>query len=178
MAKLITAFLFVFIGVSILGAIMQGGGGLLAQPLTAAVDDDDVTLSVPSTKGFLNIDSVQVDNEKILYSSITATTFAVSQRGYNGTTATSHSKGAKVYTMEAGLVNSMAGYRIASISDAMGIWAAVTIPWAILNLLINVLAMNFNFLGTDLELLTYFWLAMGLGLLATIGIYMAGGRRV
>lgn len=181
MAKLITTFIFIFIGCAILSAVMEGGGGIVAVALETTVDADDLTLEVASTSGFLDADYVIIGSEKILYTSITATEFTVDAdgRGYDGTEAVAHVEGAMVYTAEASAVNNALGFNIAATADTMGLWSTITIPFFFLTkTLPRIVMMNYSFLSGQLAIIGWFFFAAAAGLIITLALYLAGGRRV
>jgi len=180
MSKLITFFMLGFIFISIIGGVVQGGGGIVVTRLTTDISPTDTTIPVLTTTNYLAIDYIVIDNEKILYSSKDSTNFYVASngRGYNSTIADYHNERVNVHSSEAGVVNSMAGYNIGVITDATGIWAVLTLPFAILKLIGNTIWINFTFLGTDLAILSYIWIAMGIGLIMTVAISIAGGTRI
>lgn len=122
MNKLITAFMLFFLINVMLSAIMEGGGGTTTTRLTADLATAGVTLNVVSTEGFLESDYVIIGQEKIRYSSTTANTFVVAAggRGYDGTDATTHGAGAKVYSPESSVLNAALGFNIASTGATVG----------------------------------------------------------
>ena len=183
MSKLITFFLVVFIGVTILASVMAGGGGIVATKLTAAINDIDTVLPVDSTEGYLEEDYLVIGDEKIFYNWIDDTNFGriadPCTRGYDGTSAEAHADESMVYTEGASVVNNALGFNVAATSDAMGIWAVVTIPWNFLTKTIpRMISINWTFLGNDMAIIGYFFFAMGAGLVITIALSLAGGRRV
>ena len=179
MNKLVTFFLCMLIGGSILGAIMHGGGGVLATPLTANVTANATTLAVSSTTDYLSADYVIIGEEKILYSGKTAVSFTGCTRGYDGTTAVAHSVGAMVYTADASAVNNALGFNIAAVQDTMGWWGTVTIPFRFLfQTLPRIARVNMSFLSGSLAIIGWFWLAMAAAFLITLALALAGSRRV
>lgn len=183
MSKLITFFLFLFIGSAILSAIMEGGGGIQTTELTAVVDDDDTILTVTTTTGFLGTDYIIIGTEKILYDWTDGTHFGrvanPCTRGYDGTTATAHAIGAMVMTADASAVNNALGFNIAATADSMGAWSAITIPFYFLTkTLPRIVMMNFSFLGGQLAIIGWFFFAAGAGLIITLALSLAGARRV
>ena len=72
--------------------------------LSAAIDDDDTTITVTlggvithdATKYFASSGTITIDNEEITYSAKSVYTLTVTARGANGTTAASHASGALV----------------------------------------------------------------------------------
>lgn len=179
MSKLITFFVFVFLGCTMLSAIMEGGGGIVAVPLSSGIDNDDTTLSVTSTTDYLDTDYVVLDDEEILYSGKTSNTFTGCTRGYNDTTAASHASGTMIYTKSANLVNSALGFNVAATQDSMGWWAVITIPIKFMTkTLPNIIVMNYSFLTGSMAIVGWFFLAIGIGLIIVIALSLAGGRRV
>jgi len=63
-------------------------------------------------------------------------------------------------------------------SDSSGALAFVTIPFAFISLLISFFILPLGFLGTDLQILTYLWGVITVGIIVALGIQLAGGRRV
>lgn len=180
MSKLITFFLLGLLFMGIFGAIIQGGGGPATTRLTAPITATDTTIPVVSTAGFLNVDDIMIGNERILYSSKDATNFyvATNGRGYEGTIADTHSELDNVMSKSAGAMNKMAGYNISLITEATGAWALVTLPFALLKLIANAVWIDFSFLGTDLAIISYIWIAMGLGLILTVALSIVNRRSV
>lgn len=179
MSKLITFFMFMFIGATILSAVMEGGGGVVSTPLTASIDNDDTTLSVTSTSNFLDEDYVYIGDEKIYYTGTTTNSFTGCTRGYDGSNAVAHGAGSMVYTKGASTLNNALDFDVATTADSMGVWATITIPYYFLTKsLPNIIAMNFSFLTGDMAIIGLLFFAMGTGLIITIAISLAGGRRI
>lgn len=180
MAKMITFFATGMLVISLWGAVMKSGGGIATTALAASISDTATTITVDSTENFLSLDVVTIGSEDILYSSKDATHFYVAAdgRGYNGTLAKAHRTDTTVYTQTAGIVNQMSNYNISKIVDATGFWAALNIPLAFLSLLVNFLTAGLDFLGSDLQIVSYVWMLMGLGLVISIALSLAGSRRV
>lgn len=183
MGKAIMFMLFMWIAVSIAGGVSQGSVQVAATSLTIAIDDDDTTITVTSTEGFPDTGFIVIGDERIGYASVTDTTFKgnLAQpvvRGASDTTATDHAIGAVVRTVEGNMLNQSLGYKLAVISDASGLQAFVTMPWMFITLLSSFFVLPLGFLGTDLEILTYIWAALSIGIIVAMGIQLAGGRRV
>jgi len=179
MSKLLTFFLFMFVGMTILGSVMQGSGGISTTELNGAIDEDDATIIVNSTVGFPNIDFIIIDNERILYAGINPPAydrFTGCTRGYGGTEATVHSDEAHVYIFESSMINQMMGYNITAVMDEGGILMSIRLGRAILSLLVNAIGIQFTFLGTELALFSYFYMAMAIGLIITISMWIFGGK--
>lgn len=151
--------------------------------LTADITDSDTTIPVTSTQGFADTGFINIELERIAYSSKTDTTFTGNfarpmVRGANDTEAAAHTDGTAVRTIESALLNNSMDYNIAVISDASGIMAFVTIPLAIFDAIRSFIFLPMSFLGTDMQIIIYLWAAMILGLVITIGLAILGGRRV
>ena len=122
MNKLLVTFLMLFFFGTILSGIMEGGGGIRATALTANLAVADTTVNVRSTEGFLASDFIQIGDEKIRYTHLTATTFevpAVNGRGYEGD-AVAHATTSTVYNPEASVINAAIGFNVASVSGSVG----------------------------------------------------------
>ncbi len=179
MAKLIMALLFAFIGLSILSGIMAGGGGITATRLNGTVNATATTLTVDSTNGYLDADYIMVGDEKVLYSGKTSVTFTGCTRGYDGTDAEAHADNAMVYSADASVVNAAMGFSAAATADTMGVWATLAIPFKFFTKTVpHIMAINWSFLGSELAFLGYFYYIIGIALVVSIAIYMAGGRRI
>jgi len=183
MGKLFMFAAFIFIVLSIASNIMSGSTDLARTPLTAAISDADTTITVASTTGFPGVGILVIDEERIAYSSTTATEFkgSISQpmlRGTQSTEAAAHSTGAKVSTVTGYLLNTAAEYHLAVLSDSAGLQAFIAKPTAFFQLLGSYVFMPMAFLGTDLEILTLLWGVVGIGMTVALLLSLAGGRRV
>lgn len=183
MGKAVMFMAFVWLIVCIAGGVQQMTVTTAATSLTADIDADDDVIPVVSTEGFSDTGFIEVGDERIGYASTTNVTFKdnLAQpmvRGYGDTDAASHSEGAIVRTVESSMLNQSFGYRVAVLSDASGLLAFVTIPFAFIMLIGSFFVLPLSFLGTDLEILTYIWGVVGIGVLVALGIALAGGRRV
>ena len=144
---------------------------------------DDDTITVSSTNGFPDSGFINILDERIGYADKTANTFTGSfaqplVRGANDTDAVAHVVGENVRTIESSMLNQSMGYKLAVISDSAGLLAFVTIPFAFISLLASFFVLPLKFLGTDLEILTYIWGILSIGIVVSLGISLAGGRRV
>ena len=164
MGKAITFMLFCWLIVSIAGGVSQGSittaTSMVTVPIASANSTADIT--VTSTEGFPDSGIIVISNERIGYSGKTATTFTGSLtrpiiRGAQDTVAVAHTSGELARTLESSMMNSSLNYNLAVLSDSAGITAFLTIPNAILRLLGSFLVLPLNFLGTNLEILTYIW---------------------
>ena len=184
MGKAVTFMVWMWIITTLAGGVMQGSTMTMSTTtLTAALTDADVVVNVTSTQGFPVPGFIVILDERIGYSATSATSFtgSVAQpivRGANDTTAVAHNAGENVRTVESSMLNSSMGYRLAVLSDSSGLLAFVTIPFALISLMATFFTLPLGFLGTDLEVITYVWVAISIGMIVAIGIQLAGGRRV
>jgi len=158
--------------------------------LTADVDSADTTINVESTTNFKDAGIIVIDDEKIAYHKTTDTTFTRTfwrplVRGVQDTEAVAHTainpdtgKPRAVRSTESALLNDTLNYNIALLSDASGIMSFVTIPLVLWDLITSFIFLPISFLGTDMVILTYIWGIFGLGLLVSVFMALAGGRRV
>ncbi len=175
--------MFIWLMVCIAGNVMQGQTDFVRTSLTSAISDTVLVIPVRSTSGYPDSGIIIIESEKIAYSSKTATSFTGSlvrpvARGAEGTEAASHTNGKQVTTVSGAMVNSSAAYNIAVMTDPAGALAFVTVPLAFFSLLGSFLFLPLQFLGTDLQILTYIWAVVGIGMLVAITMQLAGGRRV
>lgn len=183
MGKAFTAFAFVWMFVCIAGGVVEGDVNVASTSLTAAIDDDDDTIPVSSTVGFSEPGVIVIGDERIAYSSITAFSFGETLgsplvRGADDTKAIAHTIGSGVRTVEGGMMNTAVTYNIAVIADASGLWGAVTIVLALLRIIGSFLILPISFLGTDLAIIGVIWWAMVAGMIISLGLALAGARRV
>jgi hypothetical protein len=186
LGKYITFFLFLMFMTAILGGIFTGGG-VSTTALSANISSVATTIPVTTTDGFAKGGGAEsvlfIGDEQVLYYNRTATSFVgntgnVLERGYNDTKAVSHVAGSAVYSKETNLLRQSIDYRISTIADTSGLWGAVTLPLKLLQLLYNVLKLPLSFLGTDLALVSYFYVVLSAGLVFSVGLALAGTRRV
>ena len=184
LGKMIMFMVWMWLIVSLGGGVMQGSTiSVATTELTVAIDDDDDTITVISTNGFPDTGFITIIDERIGYASKTANTFGGNfaqplVRGASGTEATAHEIGEDVRTIESSMLNQSMGYKLAVFSDPSGLIAFVTIPFAFLSLLGSFFVLPLSFLGTDLEILTYLWGVLSLGVIVGLAISLVGGRRV
>ena len=183
MGRLFMFMLAMFVIINIAANIMAGATGFTRTALTADIDESETTIAVKSTTGFPDVGMIIIEDERIGYSDITATTFGGSLtqpllRATGGTDNASHSKGAMVSTLSGAMMNTAADYYIAVLADASGLQAFVAKPVAFFQLLGSFIFLPLTFLGTDLQILTVFWGVFGAGLLFSVFVALAGGRRV
>lgn len=179
MSKLVTFFLVMLLGCSMLGAIMRGGGGIVAVALADDVTATNTTLTVDSTTDFLSTDYVIIQAEKILYTSRTATTFMGCTRGYDGTVAAEHEAGALVYTADANAINNALGFNVAATQDTWGWLSVLAIPFNFfIRTIPRIIRINISFLAGPLAVIGWLWLVMAAGFVITLALAIVGGMRV
>ena len=183
MGKGVMFMVFLWLVISLAGNVVQGSTEFVRTSLTVALDDDDTTITVSRTTGFPDAGIVVIEDERIAYSSKTTTTLRGNParplvRGAEGTDAAAHIVGKKVSTVPGAMLNSSAAYNVAVMADPSGLLAFVAVPLAFFLLLGSFFFLPIAFLGTDLQILTYIWAVVGIGMLAAIIVSTAGGRRV
>ena len=173
--KLLTAFLLVFVGCSILGAIMQGGGGIVSTVLASNVTANTTYIPAAGTTLFASKDVISIDSEKMLYTSKNASGFIVDTRAYDDTDADTHETGARIYSAEASVLNDALGFNMAVELETGGTWGIITLPIKFFtNTLPHLVMLNVNFLKTpELSLIAIFWFAAGIALLVVLAIQIA-----
>lgn len=171
MAKLITFFMFMFIGAAVLSGIMAGGGGIATTQLSAAVSATATTLPVDDTEGFLTSDYVIIGSETIFYTGTTPTSFTGCTRGYKDTSPDTHTIDSLVMTRESSTVNNALGFNAMAEADKSGAGAIITVPLSfITKTLPNIIGINIGFLDGDLSIVAYFFFAMATGLVIVLVI--------
>lgn len=183
MGKAFTFFAFVWLIVCIAGSVFQGSVNVASTTLTADLTAAGTTINVSRTTGFPEPGILVIGDERIAYSDTTATTFRGTPaqplvRGAEDTDAVAHAAGARVRTVEGAMMNTTVSYNIAVISESSGIWAAVTIGLAVLRILVSFFILPITFLGTDLMLIGVVWWCAVAGMLISMGLSLAGVRRV
>jgi hypothetical protein len=180
---------WMFLITSIAGGVVTGSTSITATRLESDIPSGSInTITVASTTGFPSSGIILIGDERIGYPKKTATTFERASvlgvttnpimRGVNGTIDASHSEGAIVRTVEAGVINASIDYKVAKIADTAGIIGFVTLPAKLLDLLVAFFVLPISFLGTDMAILTYIWGIFAIGMLVGLGVSLAGGRRV
>jgi hypothetical protein len=168
-------FLFLFVGISLLAAIMQGGGGIVSTVLADNVTENATYIPAVSTSLFASADIIRIGDEKILYSSKNSTGFIVQTRGYSDTVATAYEAGRRIYSEEAGVLNDAMGFNMAVTIETSGTWGLITLPINFFtHTLPHLIMLNVNFLKIpELSIIGIFWFAAGIALLVTIAIAVA-----
>ena len=177
-------FASMWLVMTIAGAFQLGNGSVatVSTKLTADLTSAATTLHVKSTSGFASVGELYLGAEKVRYTTKTSTTFAgiaaqPLQRGWDGTTATTHSAGAGVRSPEAGIINNAMDTKIANISDSAGVMKFFAIADAAVTLLATFFTSPFT-LPADLAILTLLWVMMGVLFFVFLSLTYIGGRRV
>ena len=177
-AKAIAFMLLLYFGMALAIGILAGGGGYAATSLTVAVDEDDATLQVVSTDGFLSPDYVELKDEKVLYTGMTATSFTGCTRGYEST-AILHAEGTMVYTTSASTVNNAMGFNVAATVDSMGTWSILTVPWNFVTKTVpRMLMMPYQLFTGELVIFAVILVIIQVAIVITIAMSFIGARRV
>jgi hypothetical protein len=183
LGKAFMFFAFVWIMLSVLAGISQGGGGVVQASLTANVSSVATTIPVASTSNFPTKGDVYIGDEKITYYNTTTTTFIGTashalERGAGDTTATIHAKKSIVYTAETNALKGLTKIEIAKVSDSSGIWKAVMLGSVIFEFMGRFLVLPLLFVGADMAIPAYLAIGIALSFIFTVGLYMAGSRRI
>jgi hypothetical protein len=173
--RLLLTFLIMYVGCSILGAIMQGGGGIASTVLAEDISANATFIPAESTSLFADKDIITIGEEKILYTSLNTTGFNVYTRGYGDTTATAHSEDSRIYTQEAGVINNALGYNLAVEAETGGTYGVITIPIKFFTTTLpHLIMLNVNFLKIpELSIIAIFWMVSGIALLVVLAIQIA-----
>lgn len=145
---------------------MDGSAGAAAATdLTAVADEDDVTINVTSTTGFLAGGGVlMLGNEKVEYAGLTPVTFTGLIRGVEGTDAEAHPIGTHVYPEDAGLINYMFSFNVVEAGITGGSATVAATPFNFLaRSLPRIVSWNFAFLQGDLIIVRDILMSMSLG---------------
>jgi len=165
-----------FVLMTLLSGIMEGGGGFATTQVRTAVDDDDVVIPVDSTQGFLVADYIVIGDEEIAYTGVTAApaaSFTGCTRGYYDTKSAEHAIDANVYSPDSGTLNTALGFNIASTGATAGVFTVVTMTFKfIAKALPNLVFWNFSFLSGNLVYIRYFLMAIGVGLVIYFGVML------
>ena len=161
MIKVGAAILMMAIGLSLVAGWMQGGGGVQAVVMTAAISESAIQIPVADTNGFLTSDVITIDGEHILYTAKDATHFNGLTRGYDDTTPADHNSGTYVYTETASALNQSMGFNAASLSVQNGTYAALVAPLMFMTVGLprSVMAGESLFTG-DLAIIQYMYVAI------------------
>ena len=174
--RLLLAFLIVFVGATLLGAIMAGGGGIVSTPLSADISANSTFIQGDDPEAFANKDVLMIQEEKILYTSKNTTGFNVYTRGYDGTTAEDHVAGTIIYTEAGGIMNAALGYNVGVELETSGTLGIIQLPIRFFTTTLpHLVVLNVNFLtdNSALAIIGIFWLCAGIGLLIDLSIRIA-----
>jgi hypothetical protein len=149
-------FVFIFGGVSVISAIMDGHTGLETTSLTVAVTESDTTINVKTTGPFVAAGVIMIGNETICYTSKTATTFAGVTRGEDCRTnsrAQAFPIDKQVMSEAPGVINALVGFDITSafadggfIGLAKGIYTSAKNLPSFLNAVARMIMWDYSFL--------------------------------
>ena len=176
---------FIWIVISIAGGVSSGQSVMASTTLSAGISATEVdSIPVASTIGFPDSGYIVIKGEKIGYPHKTAIAFEDTflndiKRGVSGgSSAAAYAAGAIVRTTEGGMLNDSLQYQVATFTDASGVLGMISIPIKFLRLIASFAVLPLTFLGTDLQILSFIWFAIVLGIISAIAISVAGGRRI
>jgi len=165
-----------FLLVTILGAIMQGGGGIVSAVLAANITSNTTYIpATPDTNLFADKDIVTIGNESILYDSKNSTGFNVDTRGYSDTTPAPHAAGSRIYSQEAGIINNALGFNIAVEAETGGTIGLIMLPINFFTkTLPHMVKLNATFLKIpELSIIGILWLVFGVVLIVYLATIIA-----
>jgi len=185
MGKAITFLIVMWICISIAGSITTGSVAATSTTITANITSTEVdSIPVASTVGFPDSGFIVIEGEVIGYPHKSATAFEdtfledIARGQSSGLIASAHLSGAKVRTVEGGMINDSLQYQVSTFTDSSGVLGLISIPIKFLRLIVSFAIVPLDFLGTDLQILTFLWMAIVIGIITAIGISVAGGRRI
>ena len=165
-----------FLLVTVLGAIMQGGGGIVSAVLAQNITSNSTYIpATPDTTLFADKDIITIENESILYLSKNSTGFIVYTRGYSDTTPTAHAAGRRIYSQEAGVINNALGFNIAVEAETGGTIGLIMLPINFFTkTLPHMVMLNVGFLTIpELSILGILWLVFGIVLIVYLATIIA-----
>lgn len=153
--------------------VMEGEGGPAATSLTSDLDSGATTLNVTSTKDFLDVDYVWVGDEKITYAAKTPTQFTGCVRGVDGTAASYHKSGYKVYSESSNVMYNMLGFNVGVSNTVLGTFTTLTqTVLRVVRVIPRTIAWDYSFLSGNLTLVKYIILyPLSAGLIFTLAMY-------
>ena len=173
MSKIITALAVLFVIFTFINGIYENGGGIAATELNGAIDDDDTTITVDSTVGFLSADAIVIGDEQIAYTGTTATSFTGCTRAYDQTDAEEHEDNSRAYTLSTNIINQSLGFNVASTSSTVGALSVATLTWGFLTTALpNMIVWDFAFLQGQMIIFRYILIAASIGVVVYLGIQM------
>jgi len=171
----LTAFGF-FVLATILGAIMQGGGGIVSTVLAENITSNSTYIpATPDTNLFADKDIITIGDESVLYLSKNTTGFIANTRGYSDTTAAAHAAGSRIYSQEAGVINNALGFNIAVEAETGGTIGLIMLPIKFFTTTLpHVIMLNVNFLKIpELSIIGILWLVFGVILVVYLATIIA-----
>jgi len=156
MAWLMGFMVFIYINLTLLALVGEGVFGVATTTLTGSLTASATTINVGSTTDFLAMNTIWIDDEEILFTGKTATSFTGVSRGANGTKAASHTSGRAVYSEPAGIVNQVAGFNVAAATTTLGTLKTIVLfPSAMAGTAARVLTWNYSWLDGRWSYLRY-----------------------
>lgn len=173
--RLVFTFLGIFVLTSILGAIMQGGGGIVSTVLANNITANATYIPATGTNLFANKDIITIGNENILYASKNATGFIADTRGYGSTIADAHAIGTRIYSQEAGVINNALGFNVAVEVETGGTIGLIMLPIKFFTTTLpHVIMLNASFLKIpELSIIAIFWMVAGIVLVVYLATIIA-----
>ncbi len=175
MNKLAAAYVVIFLLFAYFSSVFEGGGAMVAQPVTVAVVSTDTTITVDNTTGFLvpvagwSNPKIMVKNDQVSYTGLTGVQFT----GCSGITG-DYPVGTMVYTTDIGVMNKAFGFDIVSTGEDVSTLSAINIAFNFFTVAVGYLvSFNFSLLGGDLIYLRYLLMAPAVGFIIYFAVVAA-----
>lgn len=172
MNKLVASYMVLFLLFAYFSSVFEGGGAMVARPITVAVAETDTVITVDNTTGFLtpvagwSNPRIFIKNDEVTYTGLTGTTFT----GCSGITE-DYEVGTMVYTPDVGVINKVFGFDIVSTGEAYTEVSAINLAWNFFSVAIGYLVtFNFSLLTGDLVYLRYLFMAPAVGFIVYFAI--------
>lgn len=175
MNKLAASYVVIFLIFAYFSSVFEGGGAMVAAPITVAVAETDTEITIGDTTGFLgpvagwSDPRIMVKDDEVTYTGLTATKFT----GCSGITE-NYPAGTMVYTTDIGVMNKAFGFDIVSTGEDVSTLSAINIAWNFFTVAIGYLVtFNFSLLAGDLVYLRYLLMAPAVGFIIYLAIVAA-----
>ncbi len=172
-AMMIAGITFLFITGNLFSFMIEGSSGLAVTSLSAGITSSALFIPIENSNGFQSSDSrIFVGSEEVAYSSIQTTNDGnctgdvnpclvvdSGSRGINGSGATKHNAGTRVYSESAGLLNTVVGFRMQEFASLNTVEKVLRAPiffiGAIANFAAKVVLWDYSFLEGNAVYIKY-----------------------
>lgn len=157
----------------------EGASGPVSTRLDGAIDNDDTTITVDSTTGYVdpagNFDRLlYLENEIIRFNDVVGLTFVGITRGSFGTEAVDHADNIVVYNEAAGTLNSLAIYNLGeelqNVGSLKGVFNATM---ALFGAVPSMLTWDYAYLEGTNQFIRMFLMTFSIGFVAAmVGLFI------